>query len=61
MPIPKPTSGQTENDFISSCISTLVGEGKEQDQAAAICYDAWKNKDKMGEQQQPKTITIKNK
>ena len=61
MPIPKPTSGQTENEFVSSCIATLVSEGKPQDQAAAICYDAWRNKDKMEDQQPIKTITIKNK
>ncbi len=39
MPIPKPSAGEKEQDFVSRCIGFLVGqEGKEQDQAAAICY-----------------------
>jgi hypothetical protein len=42
MPIPKPTKGQTENEYISTCIAFLVGEGKDKEQAAAICYSTWK-------------------
>lgn len=42
--------GPTENrdEFISRCISVLIDEGKEQDQAAAICYSKWE--DRYGEQ-----------
>jgi hypothetical protein len=60
MPIPKPTANQTENEYISECIAFLVGEGKDKEQAAAICYDNWKNKDKQ-QSDKSKTITIKNK
>jgi len=33
--------GETENEFISRCISEEVGAGKDQDQAVAICYSYW--------------------
>lgn len=59
MPIPKPTKGQTENEYISTCIAFLVGEGKDKEQAAAICYDNWKES-KM-ETDKPKVITINKK
>lgn len=39
MPIPTPSSGESTSDFMSRCISFLVGEGKPQDQASAICAD----------------------
>ena len=31
--------GESENDFIGRCIPVLKGEGYDDDQAAAICYD----------------------
>ncbi len=31
MPIPKPTKDQTENEYISTCIAFLVGEGKDKE------------------------------
>jgi len=37
----KPNAGESKDDFIGRCISVVVGEGKEQDQAAAICYNYW--------------------
>jgi len=45
MPI-NPKSGETQDEFISRCIGVEVSSGKEQDQAAAICYSVWR-KDKM--------------
>lgn len=39
-------SGESEQEFISRCIADEVSAGKEQDQAAAICYSYW-DKDKM--------------
>ena len=38
MPIPVPNDGEDSKDFLSRCIGFLVGEGKPNDQAAAICY-----------------------
>jgi hypothetical protein len=43
----EPTSGETEQEFISRCIPVLIGEGKEQEQAAAICYSYWEDKEKL--------------
>jgi len=40
-----PKAGESEDEFIPRCISYMVGEGKDQDQAAAICYSTWENKD----------------
>ncbi len=44
MPIdPKPYERQM--DFLNRCINKEVELGKEQSQAAAICYAAWRDKD----------------
>jgi hypothetical protein len=40
----EPSSGESKDDYISRCISYQIGEGKDQDQAAAICYSTWENK-----------------
>ena len=57
MSIPKPRKGQSENEYISECIAFLVKEGKDTEQASAICYSNWKeSKMQSGE---PKIITIK--
>ena len=34
----KPTAGETKDEFIARCIPVLKAEGKDDDQAAAICY-----------------------
>ena len=39
-----PSAGETEDEFISRCIPVLIGEGKDGDQAAAICYSYWKDR-----------------
>jgi hypothetical protein len=41
----EPKTGESESEFIPRCIEYVVGEGKDQDQAAAICYSKWENKD----------------
>ena len=38
----KPSAGESEDDFLGRCIPTLINEGKDQDQAAAICYSYWR-------------------
>ena len=43
MPI-KPKSGETEQDYISRCIGEEISAGYEQDQAAAICYNTWRER-----------------
>lgn len=43
MPIPTPTSGENEKDFVSRCISKIIDE-YDQSQAAAICYSKYRKK-----------------
>ena len=54
----KPEAGENQNDFMGRCISKLVGEGKDQDQAVAICYTYWdeEHKSNFSVQSQEKRI-----
>jgi len=40
----EPSAGESEDDFIGRCIPKLMDEGYDQDQAAGICYDSWRNR-----------------
>lgn len=40
----KPDQGESKDDYLKRCIPYLVNEGKEQDQAVAICNSMWDNK-----------------
>lgn len=52
--MPTPKSGESQQDFHSRCMSQLVGEeGYEQDQANAICYSMWDERNES-----VKTITV---
>ena len=42
-----PTANETEDEFISRCIPVMIGEGMEQDQAAAVCYSKWEQRTNM--------------
>ena len=42
-PVPSPSGDEDENAFISRCMSEISGE-YEQEQAAAICYNKWREK-----------------
>ncbi len=37
----EPSKGEHETDFLPRCISYVVGEGKDPDQAVAICNSIW--------------------
>ena len=37
----EPSKGERQDAFIPRCISYVVGEGKDAEQAAAICYSIW--------------------
>lgn len=50
MPIPKPTDAENESAFVSRCISKIIDE-YDQSQAAAICYKAYRDKEKMSKQE----------
>jgi hydroxymethylpyrimidine pyrophosphatase-like HAD family hydrolase len=41
----EPNSGETQEEFISRCVKYVMDEGTEQEQAIAICYSKWENKD----------------
>lgn len=43
--MPKPRSGESKSDFMSRCVPQVVGEGKAQDQAVAMCNAFWSEKD----------------
>jgi len=44
----EPESNESEDEFISRCIAVEIGNGYEQEQAAAICYSKW-DKQKFAE------------
>jgi hypothetical protein len=49
-PIPVPISGETEDNFMSRCVSFMIDEGEEQEQAVDICSTQWshiKTKDRL--------------
>lgn len=40
----EPGETESKDDFISRCIEYVIGEGTDQEQAAAICYSKWENR-----------------
>ena len=50
MPLPKPKDGESQDDFISRCMSndTMKEDYTDNDQRLAVCFSQWKNKDKKG-------------
>lgn len=42
MPLPTPTPGESQDDFVSRCMSAQDGEDKPQDQKLAICFDKFR-------------------
>jgi len=49
-PLPTPNEDETEDDFISRCVSALndAGEGEDNDQRVAMCYSQWEEHKKGG-------------
>lgn len=41
MPLPTPNNDESYDDFMGRCISFVVDEGTEQEQAIAICQTQW--------------------
>jgi len=39
----KPSSGESESDFMSRCVPLMIDEGKDQDQAVAMCISMYEN------------------
>mgnify|MGYP001185907848 CR=1 FL=1 len=38
-----PKSGESQSDYMGRCVPVLIGEGKDQDQAVAICISTYQN------------------
>lgn len=46
--MPEPRSGESKDEYISRCIPHIIKkEGKDKDQAAAMCYSMWERKNEM--------------
>jgi HK97 family phage prohead protease/HK97 family phage major capsid protein len=46
----KPHKDESQSDFMARCVPEMIGTGSDkrpQEQAVAICYDIWRNKDKQ--------------
>jgi hypothetical protein len=39
----EPNSGESESDYMGRCVPVLIDEGKDQDQAVAICISTYQN------------------
>lgn len=39
----EPNKGEHEDEFIQRCVKYVIDEGKDQEQAVAICYSLWEN------------------
>ena len=39
----EPAAGESQDEFMGRCIPVLIGEGKDQDQAVAICISMYEN------------------
>jgi hypothetical protein len=48
--MPTPSKGEHESEFIPRCISILIKEGTDQEQAAAICYSKWNKKESFADE-----------
>jgi len=44
--MPNPKKFKNKKSFLDSCIPQVVDEGKDQDQAVAICNSMWDNRNK---------------
>lgn len=39
--MPDPKKGESKKDYMKRCVPHLKGEGKDQDQAVAVCLSMW--------------------
>lgn len=51
--MPTPESGESHDDFMARCVPMLVDEGREQDQAVAICNSMFEEHKTMAKQKKP--------
>ena len=60
MPIPKPTTDETQDEFVSRCMGNdIMNEDyPENDQRAAICYQTWRDRNKAEGGIERKAISV---
>jgi len=44
MPLPNPTAGESQDDFMARCIPVAMDEFPDEAQAAAVCYTQYEQK-----------------
>jgi hypothetical protein len=47
MPVDKPKSGETQEEYLKYCIPEEINGGMERDQAVAVCYSYWDKAEAM--------------
>jgi len=47
MPIPKPQGDETQNEFVSRCVSAIADEYDDNDQRVAICISTFEKEQNM--------------
>lgn len=47
MPLPNPSDYDSQDSYISACMSAQKKEDKPQDQKLAICYSKWESKNEQ--------------
>ena len=40
--MPSVNEGESQADFVKRCVPILIGEGRPQDQAVAVCYSMYR-------------------
>ena len=54
MPLPKPQGDETQNEFVSRCVSAIADEYDDNDQRVAICISTFEKEQNMGEEKMTK-------
>jgi hypothetical protein len=54
--MPTPRTGEKREDFLKRCIPQVIDEGREQDQAVAICHSLWRKKETGMEEEVKSTV-----
>lgn len=54
----EPGQTETQDEFISRCIPVMIDEGRDQEQAAAICYSKWEDRERMASEFQDSITDI---
>jgi hypothetical protein len=56
----EPQAGETQSEFLSRCIPAMIDEGKEQDQAIAMCISMYNGKLEQIDREQKLKFAVQN-